>query len=198
MEIMPRLRLFTLILDKIFALTNKVLKYFFFLWPILQPSLELKAYTNAGLRSLEYKFSALFAKQIGQVLFSLRPCEHHLETLFFIPQKIHIYRLIFLAFSLCSVFLFSSKLVNQDKNLQCIICSWMLVHFAGLNACKLVIIYTFSGLNKMGWIQGKRPLVLSHLGHSVWVFIFISLTLDWNTIIQVFEMYKLVEKYFML
>lgn len=42
MEIMPRLRLFTLILAKILALTNKVLKYFFsyffFLSPILQPS----------------------------------------------------------------------------------------------------------------------------------------------------------------
>lgn len=98
MEIMPRLRLFTLILAKILALTNKVLKYFFSTFSFFHPSssppiilmycsLELKAYTSAGLRSLEYKFSALFAKQIGQVLFSPRPCEHHLQTLFFFPPE---------------------------------------------------------------------------------------------------------------
>lgn len=62
--VMPRLRLFTLILDKILPLTNKVPKIFFSLF-LMYSSPELKAYKSAGLRSLEYRFPTLFAKQIG-------------------------------------------------------------------------------------------------------------------------------------
>lgn len=74
-DIMPGLSLFSLILAKILPLTKKVSKvfflFFFFCMSDHTPHLfltyfspELKTYKSAGLRCLEYRFSALFGKQI--------------------------------------------------------------------------------------------------------------------------------------
>lgn len=106
-EITPKLRLFTLILDKFFLWITKFQKYSTPL-PCPTPptptpvifnyfSPQLQAYKSAGLRSLEYRFFRCICK--GNRVGALLPKTLPISLTEFFSQKIHIYRLIFLAFS---------------------------------------------------------------------------------------------------